>query len=312
MKLHVHEKKYLLSTHHGFFSSRFFVICIIVISALILIFGTLYIRRTKSFLPSVSSLYEQWNLNNYLSVYEKSGLILNKRPLDGSVLALHGFASYYLFSEQNDSTAAQTYLVSAINSLRNGWYRVSDSEKPQIAYILGKAYYQRGYYYADLSKKYLDYAYQSGMHFNDLPEFRGLAASLLGDYTTSIEAFTEALAVNPSDLLLFTLSQNYLQINNTEKAKQYLYETIRTTKDDMLELKCRYLLGNVFLQEKNNADALNEFNTILEKDPNFADAHYGLGVIYENQGDLIKARAEWRKAIRINPVHPGARLKLNL
>jgi hypothetical protein len=50
---------------------------------------------------------------------------------------------------------------------------VSDSEKPQIAYVLGKAYYQRGYYYADLSMKYLDYAYKSGFRNDDLAEFRG-------------------------------------------------------------------------------------------------------------------------------------------
>ena len=55
-----------------------------------------------------------------------------------------------------------------------------------------------------------------------------------------------------------------------------------------------------------------EFESILEKDPNSADAHYGLGVIYESLGDLIKARAEWRKTIKSNPIHVEARNKLNM
>jgi len=66
------------------------------------------------------------------------------------------------------------------------------------------------------------------------------------------------------------------------------------------------------LTEQKLDEAKAEFDTILEKDPNSADAHYGLGVIYETQGDLIRSRAEWRKAIRLDPVHPGARAKLNL
>ncbi len=312
MKMHARDKKYLLSGRHGFFSSRPVRVFFVLVVLAALFFGVLQVRKTNSFLPSVSSLYADWNTRNYESVYANASLILNKRPLDGSVLALRGFAGYYLFVGQNDPAAAQTFLVSSITSLRNAWYRVSDSEKPQIAYVLGKAYYQRGYYYADLAMKYLDYARQSGLRFDDLAEFRGLSASLLGDYETAIAAFLEALAAKPSDLLLYTLSQNYLQIKDTEKAKQYLYETIRTTGDELLQLKCRYNLGTIFLMEQKLAEAKAEFDTILEKDPNSADARYGLGVIYETQGDLIRSRAEWRKAIRLNPVHPGARAKLNL
>jgi tetratricopeptide (TPR) repeat protein len=312
MKLHTRKNKYLLSGHHGFFYSRFFILLVVVLAISVLVFSFFAIRRLHTFLPSVPSLYTDWKAQNYESVYKKSALILEKHPLAGTILALHGFSAYYLFTAQNDPTAAQSYLIESINSLRNAWYRISATEKPRLAYVLGKAYYQRGYFYADLAMKYLDFAYISGIHFDDLAEFRGLSASLLGDYNTSISSFTEALSVKPSDLLLFTLAQDYLQIKNTDKAKEYLAETIRTSKDELLQLKCHYVLGTIFLQEQKITEAHTEFDTILEKDPNNADAHYGLGVIYETQGDLIRARSEWRKAIRLNPVHPGARAKLNL
>ena len=257
-------------------------------------------------------MYKSWNDQDYQSVYDNSGLILNKRPLDGTVLALHGFSSYYLFSEQTDSAIAQNFLNDSIISLRNAWYRVTESEKPQIAYILGKSYYQKGYYYADLAIKYLDYAYRAGIHTGDIQEFRGLSAALLGDNASSIAAFTDALSAGSSDLLLFAIAKSYEKINDTEKAKQYLYETIRTTKDDLLVLKCHYELGTIFLIEQKLTEAQEEFDTIIEKEPNSADAHYGLGVIYEAQGDLIRARAEWRKAVKMDPLHVGARAKLNI
>ena len=312
MRIGIKEQKYLLSGRHRFFSSRFIFLVLTVFLVIVLSVSIFFLRRSQAFLPSVSSLYKDWNVHNYTAVYEKSGLILTKHPLNGSALALHGFSAYYLYVAQTDPAVAKNYLNVSITSLRNAWYRVSKSEKAHIAYVLGKAYYQRGYYYADLAIKYLDYASKNGMKYNDLPEFRGLSASLIGDYDNAIPAFIEALAVNPSDLLLFTLAENYLQAKNNDKAKQYFYETIRTSSDELLQLKCRYELGLVFVSEQKMSEAQNEFDTILEKQPNSADAHYGLGVVYENQGDLVRARAEWRRAIRINPVHSGAREKLNL
>lgn len=307
-----HEKKYLLSGRRSFFSSGFFIIIAVI---LLLAFASLflvYARKSQTFLPSTTSLYKSWNSGDYQSTYDNCSLVLAKRPLDGTVLALHGFAAYYLYSGQNDPSVAQNYLMTAISSLRNAWYRVSHSEKPQIAYVLGKAYYQRGYYYADLSMKYLDYAKQAGCNYDDLAEFRGLTASVLGDYQTSIDALTEALAKKPSDILLYTLAKTYQKNNDAEKAKQYFSETIRTSQDELLQLKCRYELGTLLLAEKQLPEAQAEFESIIEKDPNSADAHYGLGVLYETQGDLIRARAEWRRALKINPAHAGARTKLDI
>ena len=63
-------------------------------------------------------------------------------------------------------------------------------------------------------------------------------------------------------------------------------------------------MGNIALQRENFEDAEKEFNFILEKNENSADALYGLGVIYESQGDMVKARSEWRKALRIQNNHP--------
>lgn len=312
MKSNNYRKRYTLSSKHSVFSSSFvalFVFIILVAASAGVFF---YVRRSNAGLPTVSGLYKAWEAREYAKVYSDSSLILAERPLDGSVLALNGFSAYYLQLAQTDPSQAGSLLDASIISMRNAWYRVSESERPQIAYILGKAYYQRGYYYADLAEKYLDFAWTAGVRYPDLEEYRGLAASVLADYPKAIIAFTDALASNPSDLLLFTIATAYRKTGDTAKAKQYYSETVRSTKDENLELKSRNELAMILIEEGDVDGAAPEFNAILEKDANFADAHYGLGVIYETQGDLVRARAEWRKTIRLNPVHPGAREKLKL
>ena len=57
---------------------------------------------------------------------------------------------------------------------------------------------------------------------------------------------------------------------------------------------------------------MEQFDLVLEKDINSADAHYGIGLVYEKQGNMIKARYEWRQAIRLNPIHTETRAKLNI
>lgn len=307
-----HDKRFTLSSRHSVFSSTFVIVLIAVLLLVLTSIIAFGMRKYGNPVPSVSSLYKAWEANDYSRVVEDSALILKKHPLDGAALALNGFASFYLHLAQTDPAEAGRLLDASIVSMRNAWHRVSDSEKPLLAYILGKAYYQRGYYYADLAGKYLDYAWDAGARYPDLEEYRGLSATLLGDYKKAIENFTEALATSPSDILLFTLATTYRKTNDTDKAMQYYLETARSTADESLQLKAKCQLALILVERGDFPGAMAEFDSILQKDANFADAHYGLGVIYEAQGDMVRARAEWRKTIRIDPVHPGAREKLKL
>ena len=44
---------------------------------------------------------------------------------------------------------------------------------------------------------------------------------------------------------------------------------------------------------------------------NSADAHYQLGLVYKEMNNIIQARSEWRKAIKLQPTHMGALMELN-
>ena len=75
-------------------------------------------------------------------------------------------------------------------------------------------------------------------------------------------------------------------------------------------MKSKSLLGQIYLDEENYQEAEKEYRSMLEIDPNYADAFYGIGVIYESRGELVKARSEWRKALRLDVNHQGAKLRL--
>jgi len=312
MSFHLRKKRYLLSGRHSWYTSRLAHIAFSAVLVAGVVTGILFYRNSAKSIPSMSAIYADWGASRYIDVYDKTKLVLSRRPLDGEALALRGFAAYYLYSAQNDTSEAQGYLSESIVSLRNAWYRVAPGEKAKIAYILGKSYFHRGFYYADLAMKYLQFARDGGVTYPDLPEFIGLTADVLGKNEMAIASFTEALSGKPSDLLLFTLSRSYQKAGNVDKAKQYLSETIRVSGDELLQNKCRYEIGMILIAEGKVDEAESEFNTILEKEPNSADAQYGLGVVCETRGDLVKARAAWRRALRINPVHAGARQKMNI
>jgi Tfp pilus assembly protein PilF len=111
--------------------------------------------------------------------------------------------------------------------------------------------------------------------------------------------------------LLLSIAEQYYKIQQPSAAKQYLFRIIQNSENDELIIKSRNLLANIYIDSQEYSDAKSEFELILQKNKNFADAYYGLGVIYEKQGDLVKARSEWRKALKLQVNHAGALAKIS-
>ena len=82
-------------------------------------------------------------------------------------------------------------------------------------------------------------------------------------------------------------------------------------KDEKIINKTHLLLGKIYIEQKKYEDAEKEFTTILENNEISGDAYYGLGVIYDNMGDVVKARSYWRKALKAEPNHAESLKKLS-
>ena len=156
---------------------------------------------------SIVNLYDKWNAYDYQAVYDISGSILSKKTFNNTALMLHGYAAFFLALADTDTTAAQNYLDEAINCIRIALQGAKEKTVSQLEYMLGKAYFYKNtfssyYYYADLAVQYLQRAQKDGYKADDIPEFLGLSYAALGMTMESISAFTEALLVRESDLLL--------------------------------------------------------------------------------------------------------------
>jgi tetratricopeptide (TPR) repeat protein len=111
-------------------------------------------------------------------------------------------------------------------------------------------------------------------------------------------------------VLQLAIAEQLLQSGNYGEAKLYLLRLNEESENETLLLKSHYLLGQIYQGEQQWDAALAEYQAILDKDPNAADAYYGIGVVYEEMGDTVQARFQWRRALQIQSNHPGALLKM--
>ena len=289
----------------------FFVIFVLFLCGGFLLYGGIKSRLQNT--PTLSALKKSWALYDYSAVYDISRKILLLHPMNNTALTYRGYACFYIAVSELETSDAQNYLDEAINSLRLAFLGARQSLIPQIEYMLGKSYFYKNtissYYYADLAATYLSRAAAHGYKADDIPEYLGLSYAALGMPMESISAFTEALLVRESYMLLLSIAEQYYKAGQAAAAKQYLFRIKNETEDMSLALKSMNLLGTIYTEEENFDDAQKEFENILQKNKNSADAYYGLGVIYEKQGNLVKARSLWRKALKIQVNHPGALAK---
>jgi tetratricopeptide (TPR) repeat protein len=159
----------------------------------------------------------------------------------------------------------------------------------------------------------LEKAREAGYTAGDSPQYLGLAYAALGDYRSSVEAFSLALQTGrPSDILFLSIAKSYRAMNEHDQAGAYLIHCLDVTKDSRTAAAARLFLGGIFAEKGDTAGAETEFLRAIEEGGENAEAHYQLGELYAAGGDPVRARAEWRKAIGIDPAHRLSRARLNL
>lgn len=300
--------------NHIFRKILIFLSIIILISGIT--FTTIYfIRKHFSNKITINTLKEKWNEYDYSGLYEIGKTFLQENPYNNTALTYYSYACFYLAVSQNDTFQAQEYLDECINNLRLAIYDANKTLLPQLQYMLGKAYFYKNtistYYYADLAVKYLNLAKSNGYEADDIAEYLGLSYSSLGMTMESISAFTEALLIRESDTLLLSIAEQYYKINEYGASEQYLYRVITNSSNQEIINKSKILLAQINLDKEQYDEAEKIYNELLLQNDNNADAHYGLGLIYEKQNNLVKARAEWRKTLKIQVNHQGAKKKLS-
>jgi len=256
-------------------------------------------------------LRDSFESGAFETAYEQSNQMLKKKPLDFFLLTVHGFSAYQLAIAQTNTFDTLSFIDSCIWSLRKAL--LSRENDGRVFYVLGKAYYYKGAGYSDLAVSYLEKAMAAMYRAADIPEYLGLAYASMKDFRSSVEAFSLALTgdVSPSDILLLAIARSYLALDEAEQARAYLIRCLEITKDSKTTAAARLVLGNTLVKTGDVQGAEKEYLKVIEENDDNAEAHYQLGELYALGGDVTRARAEWRRAIRIDPAHGPARSRLN-
>ena len=297
-------------------SGKFIIIIIIVIiSFVFLYFGMRdriagYISATTIETPAEQTLEMLWSSKKYKELSERCEDILTYDPLNAESLIYNGFSYFYLGIAQFTLEDQLPLLDLAIINLRKALLLNSSPLSGKVNYILGKSYYHKGRFYLDQAIFHLKKSIEVGYINEDTYKYMGLCYSELGFYEDGIEYFLKSIADVKDDMLLLVIGQTYHKLGDNVNSELYLKRAIKLSDDFRVEIKSRFLLGKIYFEEGKLQQAENEYNLILSKDQNSADAYYYLGEIYSKRENTIKARAEWRKALQLDPSHYGALLRL--
>lgn len=291
----------------GYLFLGLLLVAAVVGAILYLTFSDSLLAKEKS---SEEVIKEYWNAQKYSELIDLTDEKLTEDPLNPTALVFNGFSSFYQSTREFTLEEKLPFLDKSVLILRKALLLDEIPLKEGVYYVLGKAYYHKGRFYSDLAVYYLHKSLEAGYSGEDTYEYLGLAYNNIEKYEEAAKYFTLAAEKRPTDVLYLTLSQIFIKLGKEEEVEEYLIRAINMTGDLSLEEKSRYLLANFYMKKGELIKAENQYEKILEKNENAADAHFHLGEIYNRMNDTVKARAEWRKALVIDPSHYGARLNL--
>jgi tetratricopeptide (TPR) repeat protein len=257
---------------------------------------------------------DYWQAGEYAKSFESSGAYLQKSPMDYFFLTVHGYSAYQLAFSQIKASEMVRYIDESISSLRKAILTPDGMQDGRVYYVLGKAYYFKGVEYADCCVEYLKKAQAHSWKANDMAEFLGLSYARLGDYRASVAAFAEALNTageNPPATLLLAIARSYIELREDAIAESYLIQCLETGRDIDVTVETRLLLGKIMRERAEYDAAEKHYLAILDEAGEIAAARHELGELYLAQGDIARARSEWRRANRIDPAYAPSIARIN-
>jgi tetratricopeptide (TPR) repeat protein len=260
---------------------------------------------------SKQSILNLWESREYEEVYALCETALLTSPMDSFYLTFKGFSAFYLGVMESDGEKRMLLTDESIFALRKALIDTKVRLRAQIYYILGKAYFHKGTEYCFESIEYLCDSIEYEYFAPDIWEYLALAAQQAGRIDDSLVYYDNAVMQNPAmpELLLAAGMINN-SVGNTVKAETLALKAFGLTDDDYLAESCRFLLGDIYLKTDRLDDAMNYYNEILDKNPQSADTWYQKGLVFAAKNDPVQARAAYRRALAIDPMHAGSRVKL--
>lgn len=260
----------------------------------------------------ISEVLDAWERRDYQLVQEMTAHNLEHNPVDPVFLTFGGFAQFYLGLREDDGELRLGYMDRAVRLLRRALVVGQVELAGQVHYVLGKAYYFRGHEYYDAAIEHLNAAVQSGMESSDIWEYLALTYQDLGLLEASLDSFAIALQQSPeSPALLLAAARLHLRHGQEDVAIGLARQARQISADQFLSEQAGLLLASIYLDRQDYSQARLFVDEVKALNETSADAWYYDGLVLAGMNDLIRARAAWRRAVSIDPMHSNARIKLN-
>ena len=273
-----------------------------------------YIHSQGESSLSRQRILDLFKRSDWAAVRDTCDRALVNRPLDVFYLGMKGIASFYDAMSMPPSGTRDALLGDSIVSIRKSLVAAgsegSGIPRAQLEYILAKAYYHSGDSDMDLAATYMMDAEAHGYAAPDIHEYLGMIESSLGNNALAMSEFDKAMATDSSPMLRIAAAGIGMKSGNADKAERLLKEAISATQDAVATEKARLMLAQIYFTQSRWTECEGQLESLLSENPESAEAHFQLGLLYQAKGDSIHARAEWRKAVSIDPMHAGARQKL--
>jgi tetratricopeptide (TPR) repeat protein len=247
---------------------------------------------------------------NYNVVIQEGTPYLLKRPYNPRLIRYIGEA-YYQISSGLTGKEKEDSIDKAIRYLRKGIVLSTYNDfLAKSYYILGMSYFKKGAYYHELAAEYLKKALDAGYKDSTIFEVLGYCYYKLGVYDQSVVYLARARESNPKDVVRLYLAYSYNGKGDSKTAMEELEVLASASKDDAILEEAFSLMATINVRSGNLTAARENLSKIFELNENSAEAHYWLGNVFEQEGDILSARKEWRIALKIDPKHIGAIEKL--
>jgi len=132
-----------------------------------------------------------------------------------------------------------------------------------------------------------------------------------GKSDEALTGFNRLIELNPRDAKPhLSIAEMALEARDLERAIRHLQRAIEL--DPPMSAQAHLLLGSAYLEKKILDDAEREIRTALALRPRIPDAHYNLGLLRQERGDIPGAMEAYSREIELHPGAYPARFNLAL